>query len=92
MRESKKGVVRLLSYFKHIHIMYHFFNFFQNLMNYDFGLLKQYINNDFSLQDPDVHISLDDQKKINQFARCNAKYFEIKTDLAAKQVSKKFKL
>lgn len=41
-------------------------------------------------QDSDVHITLEDQKKINYFARFNAKHDDIKAELKSKQVSEQF--
>ncbi|KAK7078736.1 Prefoldin subunit 4 [Halocaridina rubra] len=36
-------------------------------------------------QDPDVHITYDDQQKINKFARCNARHGDIKEELKLKE-------
>lgn len=39
----------------------------------------------FGLQDSDVHISYEDQQKINKFARLNAKVDDLKDELKVKQ-------
>lgn len=41
----------------------------------------------FILQDSDVHITFEDQQKINKFARHNAKLEDFKDELKQKQVS-----
>ena len=40
-----------------------------------------------SIQDPDIHITYDDQQKINKFARCNARHGDLKEELKLKEVS-----
>ncbi len=40
----------------------------------------------FRFQDTDIHITLEDQQKINRFARQNARYEELKDDLKVKKV------
>nr|CAG4636677.1 EOG090X0JBP [Eubosmina coregoni]SVE70187.1 EOG090X0JBP [Eubosmina coregoni] len=39
----------------------------------------------FSSKDSDIHITLEDQQKINRFARQNAKWEDLKDDLKSKQ-------
>lgn len=41
-------------------------------------------------QDSDVHITFEDQQKINKFARLNARVDEYRDELKAKQVSQFF--
>merc|ERR1711915_963298 len=36
-------------------------------------------------KDPDVHITYDDQQKINKFARCNARHGDLKEELKTKE-------
>ncbi|XP_068222658.1 prefoldin subunit 4 [Palaemon carinicauda] len=36
-------------------------------------------------KDPDIHITYDDQQKINKFARCNARHGDIKDELKLKE-------
>lgn len=36
-------------------------------------------------KDPDVHITYDDQQKINKFARCNARHVDMKEELKSKE-------
>merc|ERR1712198_144601 len=36
-------------------------------------------------KDSDVHITYEDQQKINKFARCNARYQDIKEELKSKE-------
>lgn len=39
-----------------------------------------------SLQDSDVHITFEDQQKINRFARLNAKFEDLKDEIKLKEV------
>lgn len=38
-------------------------------------------------QDSDVHITFEDQQKINRFARLNAKYEDLKDEIKLKEVN-----
>ena len=42
------------------------------------------------LQETEIHITYDDQQKINEFARCNTRLDDIKEELKTKEVSDAF--